>query len=129
MENKYEVFVNLSPEMKKVYEKHFETEDFEIMESNDTILFVKKTNNGKVNKSHEESIVKLIINMVKRYSHKGIFYMDLTEQINLILKKSEGKNELNLTDNYITWPIRKAITKAISSKNANINPKIIEEEE
>lgn len=125
MENKYEILVNLTKEMKKVYEKYYETEGYQFLVKEDTILFVKKQNTDKlINLTHEKDLIRLIQSMATKYPHIGIFYLDLTKEINSILQQSEEKKELHLTDNYITWPIRQAITKAISHKNNSQIPKV-----
>lgn len=118
MKNKYVILINLSVETKKVYENYYKTEGYKILSNEDTILFVKKQNDTKINIEHESNIIKLILNMVKNYFHKGTLYIDLTDEINEILCKSEKKEKINLTDNYITLPIKKAIEKAILNKNA-----------
>ena len=62
--------------------------------------------------------------MITKYLHLGTFYLDLSQEINSILRQSVEKTELHLTDNYITWPLRQAITKAISHKNTSQMPKV-----
>jgi len=127
MENKYEMLVNLKPEMKKVYQKYFETEGYQFLVNEENIIFVKKQNCDTVNLEHEKEITKLIQNMIKKYSLDGILYLDFSSEMNSILQKSEGKDKLNLTDKYITWPIRQAIAKAVLNKRNGKMPKIVPE--
>lgn len=115
MENKYIMFVNLTAETKKVYEKHFKEEGYQFLVNENGILLMKKQN-ANIEIAHEESIIQLIMNMSKKYLHEGILYLDLTTEINSILKKSEGKDKLNLSDNHITRPIKRAFEKAILNK-------------
>lgn len=124
MENKYEMLVNLTAETKEIYERYYETEDYQFLVNEDTILLVKKAYTATTNLTHEKDLARLVQSMATKYPQVGILYLDLTNEINCILKKSEGKAQLHLTDNYITWPIRQAITKAISQKNTNKMPKI-----
>ncbi len=124
MENKYEVFVNLEKETKKVYERYYETEGYQFLIKEDAILFVKKQNTDEINSAHEKDLVRLVQSMITKYLHLGTFYLDLSQEINSILRQSVEKTELHLTDNYITWPLRQAITKAISHKNTSQMPKV-----
>ena len=124
MENKYEVFVNIEKETKKVYERYYETEGYQFLIKEDAILFVKKQNTDEINSAHEKDLVRLVQSMITKYLHLGTFYLDLSQEINSILRQSVEKTELHLTDNYITWPLRQAITKAISHKNTSQMPKV-----
>ena len=124
MENKYEVFVNLEKETKKVYERYYETEGYQFLIKEDAILIVKKQNTDEINSAHEKDLVRLVQSMITKYLHLGTFYLDLSQEINSILRQSVEKTELHLTDNYITWPLRQAITKAISHKNTSQMPKV-----
>lgn len=124
MKSKYVILINLNTEMKKFYENYYKAEGYEILSNEDTILFVKQPNAEEINKEHETNVVKLVLNMAKSYFHEGVLYIDLTDVINEILQKSEEKEKINLTDNCITLPIRKAIEKSIINKNADMMPKI-----
>lgn len=120
--SRYEIIINLDIETKKIYEKYFETEGYQFLANKDNLLFVKKQKEKLENIEHENSVVQLILNMVKKYFYVGILYIDLTDEINEILQKSEQMEKLNLTDNYITLPIKKAIEKAILNKDTSIIP-------
>lgn len=120
--SRYEIIINLDIETKKIYEKYFETEGYQFLANKDNLLFVKKQKERLENIEHENSVVQLILNMVKKYFYVGILYIDLTDEINEILQKSEQMEKLNLTDNYITLPIKKAIEKAILNKDTSIIP-------
>lgn len=127
-ESRYEIIVNLDTKTKKVYEKYFETEGYQFLANKDTLLFVKKEGK-KANIEHEDEIVQLILNMIKKYFYVGILYINLTDEINEILQKAEKMEKLNLTDNYITLPIKRAFEKAILDKNVSITSKLSEEKE
>ena len=76
MENKYELFINLNNEIKKIYIKYFEEEKYELLINEEKILLARKTNNkNKINLNHELEIVKLIKSMAKRQKANGILIM------------------------------------------------------
>ncbi len=117
MENKYELFINLNNEIKKIYIKYFEEEKYELLINEEKILLARKTNNkNKINLNHELEIVKLIKSMAKRQKANGILYINLTKEINTILQRTNNENNIKCTDNRISWPIRQAFTKAIILK-------------
>lgn len=117
MENKYELFINLNNEIKKIYIKYFEEEKYELLINEEKILLARKTNNkNKINLNHELEIVKLIKSMAKRQKTNGILYINLTKEINTILQRTNNENNIKCTDNRISWPIRQAFTKAIILK-------------
>jgi hypothetical protein len=51
--------------------------------------------------------------MVKKCNIKGLLYIDLTKEINLIMKKIENDDNVDFKNNNLSWSIRQAITKAI----------------
>ncbi len=117
MENKYILLTNLEASTKKVYEKHFESEKYEILVNNENMIIAKQTNNNDINLEHEKTIIEVLESMARKYTSSKVLYIDLTKDINSILKKIEGDEIVRHTDNRITWAIRQAITKAIASKS------------
>ena len=73
----------------------------------------QQTNNNDINLEHEKIIIETLAGMAKKYTFSKILYIDLTKDINSILKRIEGEENIRHTDNRITWAIRQAITKAI----------------
>ena len=117
MENEYEVIANLNKETKKVYENHYNAENYKLLINEDDVILVKKENNANINIEHEKLIVKVLSSMIKKYSGHGILYINLTKEFNSILKRIEGDCNVRGSDNVIIWPLRQAITKAIVNKN------------
>ena len=113
VENKYILITNLKASTKKVYEKHFEAEKYNILVNEEKMIIAKQTNNNDINLEHEKIIIETLASMAKKYTFSKILYIDLTKDINSILKRIEGEENIRHTDNRITWAIRQAITKAI----------------
>lgn len=117
MENEYEVISNLNKETKSVYEKHYETENYELLINEADLILAKKNLGKEINLEHEKLISKVLVSMLKKYTGHGILYINLTKEFNSILKKLESIPNVRPSDNAITWPLRQAITKAIVDKN------------
>lgn len=116
MDNKYELFFCVDSLMKSVYVKSFNSKGYEIIYNDDDILFVKKGNVQYYNQQHEKTVIDVIVSIAKKYNPDGIIYIDLSKEVNSILDKINDDENVRGFDNRITWPIRQAFTKAISSK-------------
>lgn len=116
MDNKYELFFCVDSLMKSVYVKSFNSKGYEIIYNDDDILFVKKGNVQYYNQQHEKTVIDVIVSIAKKYNPDGIIYIDLSKEVNSILDKINDDGNVRGFDNRITWPIRQAFTKAISSK-------------
>lgn len=116
MDNKYELFFCVDSLMKNVYVKNFNSKGYEIIYNDDDILFVKKGNVQYYNQQHEKTVIDVIVSIAKKYNPDGIIYIDLSKEVNSILDKINDDGNVRGFDNRITWPIRQAFTKAISSK-------------
>ena len=116
MDNKYELFFCVDSLMKSVYVKSFNSKGYEIIYNDDDILFVKKGNVQYYNQQHEKTVIDVIVSIAKKYNPDGIIYIDLSKEVNSILYKINDDGNVRGFDNRITWPIRQAFTKAISSK-------------
>ena len=119
MENKYKLLMNLSPELQKVYEKSYKEEKYDILVNEDGIIIAKKENNKDVNVEHEEFVIRVLNSMAKKYKQGGVLYIDISKEINSILKNIKDDKDMIVADQRITWPIRQAITKAIVGKINN----------
>lgn len=115
MDNKYELFFCVDSLMKSVYVKSFNSKGYEIIYNDDDILFVKKGNVQYYNQQHEKTVIDVIVSIAKKYNPDGIIYIDLSKEVNSILDKINDDGNVRGFDNRITWPIRQAFTKAISS--------------
>lgn len=120
MENKYLLLINLEKQTKKVYEEKFKKENYNFLLNQDNIILVKKVNNKESNKksekNNEELIVRYVESICNKYNNYGFLYIDLTKEINNILKDLEKDGKIRVADQRITWRIRQAITKAILNK-------------
>lgn len=125
MENKYLLLMNLEKQTKKIYEEKFKKENYNFLLNEDNVILVKKGNeNNKEktkNKNNEEIIVKYIESISRKYNNYGFLYIDLTKEINNILKDLEKDEKIRAADQRITWRIRQAMVKAIVDKEKNKN--------
>ena len=108
--------MNLDDITKNVYEKYYNSENYEIILSKNGILFAKKINNADINLKHEKIVLEVIISMAKKYKQDGIIHIDLSHEIDSIMEKIKDDENIRHVDNRISWPIRQAFTKAIVSK-------------
>ncbi len=125
MENKYLLLMNLEKQTKKIYEEKFKKENYNFLLNEDNVILVKKGNeNNKEktkNKNNEEIIVKYIESISRKYNNYGFLYIDLTKEINNILKDLEKDEKIRAADQRITWRTRQAMVKAIVDKEKNKN--------
>ena len=132
MENKYLLLINLEKQTKKIYEEKFKKENYNFLLNEDNIILVKKEDEKNkektkektkekikqdVKNNSEETIVKYIESISRRYNNYGFLYIDLTKEINNILKDLEKDKKIRVADQRITWRIRQAITKTILDKS------------
>ena len=120
MENKYLLLINLEKQTKKIYEEKFKKENYNFLLNEDNVILVKKGNeNNKEkteDKNNEEIIVKYVESICHKYNNYVFSYIDLTKEINNILKDLEKDEKIRVADQRITWRIRQAITKTITDK-------------
>lgn len=128
MENKYLLLINLEKQTKKIYEEKFKKENYNFLLNEDNIILVKKEdektkekNKQDVKNNSEETIVKYIESISRRYNNYGFLYIDLTKEINNILKDLKKDKKIRVADQRITWRIRQAMVKAIVDKEKNKN--------
>ena len=95
MENKYILLTNLEASTKKVYEKHFESEKYDMLVNNENMIIAKQTNNNDINLEHEKTIIEVLESMARKYTSSKVLYIDLTKDINSILKKIEGVQQFS----------------------------------
>ena len=132
MENKYLLLINLEKQTKKIYEEKFNKENYSFLINKDNIILVKKEvikNEEKtkekrkedIKNNNEEIIVKYIESISRKYNNYGFLCIDLTNEINSILKDLEKDGKIRVADQRITWRIRQAMLKAIVDKEKNKN--------
>lgn len=116
MKNKYIVVTNLDDFTKKVYEKFFKINNYEIMIDEDNVILVKQ---GTVdNIELEKSIAFFAQSILKKYRSQGILCLDLTD---VFMRFLNSRNKENRKIQDMAFLIRQALTKAISEKNRQIN--------
>ena len=114
MENEYILVINIESETKKMYENALEEKGFQIVEHNESqILLAKKTIQ---NTEIEEKILKLAISIAKLYTGRQLIYVDMSKDINEIIKKEQENQENSKPGIYARWKIGQAIKKAIRKK-------------
>ena len=120
MENNYILILNLIDKTKEVYKQNFTKEGYKIMLDEKHTILAKKENNKNINTEHETVIINFIKCISSKYEQYGIIYVDLTKEIDKILKNIEKVENIKNTDNNITLPIRQAIMQAISKKQEKL---------
>lgn len=115
--NKYELIINLNKEMKKIYEKYFIDEGYQILVNEENLIFAKKVNNPNINFKDEKEIIDFAINMVKKQNINRILYINLDKEMNSILNKVGDLDEADFKTNFISWQIRQAIIKSILKRD------------
>lgn len=118
MGNKYELIINLNEETKKVYEKYFRDEEYQILVNENNLIFAKKVNNSN-NFKNEKELIDFAINMAKRQNVAGVLYINLDKEMNSILDKVGNLDEVDFKSNFISWQIRQAILKSIIKRDKN----------
>ena len=128
MENKYLLLINLEKQTKNIYEEKFKKENYNFFLNEHNTILVKKEdektkekNKQDVKNNSEETIVKYIESISRRYNNYGFLYIDLTKEINNILKDLKKDKKIRVADQRITWRIRQAMLKAIVDKEKNKN--------
>ena len=114
MENKYILILNPDKLTKRVYEKYFETEKYDIIIDENNMLFVKKTANEQTNLKYEKYIIDITISIIKKYKIYKFIYMDLTNKFNEILSKISQEEGVKPIDNRITWSVRQEIVRLLA---------------
>ena len=120
MENESEVIANLNEETKKIYEKHYNSANYDLLLNSEDMILAKKTNTD-VNKEKEEILINVLQSMLRKYKGQGVIYINLTKVFNSILEKINDIPNVRGSNNAITWPLRQAITKAIVEKRNKNN--------
>ncbi|MDY6861694.1 MAG: RNA polymerase sigma factor RpoD, partial [Thermodesulfobacteriota bacterium] len=81
---------------------------------------------NEVKEAKEELIkanLRLVVNLAKRYTNRGLHFLDLVQEGNIGLSKAVDKFEYNRGykfSTYATWWIRQAITRAIADQARTI---------
>ncbi len=119
LENKYELIINLNAETKKVYEKYFKDEGYQILVNEENLIFAKKVNNPDNEFKNEKELIDFAINMAKRQNVAGVLYINLDKEMNAILNKVGNLEKVDFKSNFISWQIRQEILKSIIKRYRN----------
>jgi RNA polymerase primary sigma factor len=125
---KREDFKNASFEIERIHNKIKDYEQNLKCDCDEFCKIVKNLNEyeRKLNRAKErmmESNVRLVISIAKRYTNRGLEFMDLIQEGNVGLMKAVEKFDYQKGykfSTYATWWIRQSITRAIADQARTI---------
>lgn len=115
MEDIYILIMNLDGETREYYEKRFVLDGYQFLICEEDILLVKKGNSNN-EKECEAFLVRLVKSMVRKYSSRGLLYIDFSQEFASMMAIMKKNKNFRKVDNRIFWMIRQAITRAIIEK-------------
>ncbi len=94
-----------------------------IEEERELFTLLNTTGSDKIRHKIAEANLRLVVNIAKRYTGRGLLFLDLIQEGNLGLMKAIDKFEVAKGykfSTYATWWIRQAITRAIADQARTI---------
>lgn len=122
MDNEYILVINAEEQTKKILEKSYKENEYQIFNTSENgIILAKKVFNKdlKYDEKIEEKVLKLVVTIARKYPVKGIITLNMSKEINTIIEEVEENKDQEKyfkLGNHATWRIRQAITKAIVNK-------------
>lgn len=109
MEEEFKIIINMNDEMFDIFQKSLEKEKYEIVEKEEKILFVKKSNNVLTDKQKA-----IILSIARKQKVEGMLFVDITSAVQYLMKIPEEKIK---NDGKFSWMMRQAFLKAILEKD------------
>lgn len=113
MEEEFKIIINMNDEMFDIFQKSLEKEKYEIVEKEEKILFVKKSNSVLTDKQKA-----IVLSIARKQKVEGTLFVDITSAVQYLMKIPEEKIK---NDGKFSWMMRQAFLKAILEKDRKWN--------
>ena len=113
MNEEFKIILNMNEEMYNIFEKSLEKENYEIIEKNEKVLFIKKSKNKLTD---NQKLMIMSIAKKQLQLEDGILFVDITSAVQYLMQLSEEKVK---NDVRFRWMMRQSFLKAIMEKKKN----------
>lgn len=114
MKEEYKIILNMNEEMFNVFKRSLEKDNYEIVEKEEKVLFVKKTNNNEL--TEKQKLMIMSIARKQQGLEDGILFVDITSAVQYLMQLPEGKEK---NDVKFRWMLRQAFINAVMEKKKN----------